>query len=1173
MTTDPIIDDGYTYFLSEAQDLLHKIEQDLLSLREDRTLAKVHRLMRSAHTLKGAATIVEQSAIERVAHALEDIFTALYNPDIEIDVEVESYLFQGYECLRLLLTAEFSGRPIDESDVLNRAASVIAQLQEKLGDCFQHDAPLPTSIDLGFDMVQSMFEVGVAQQLKQLKQSLANLNPVELATELQSEVEVFLGLAESLKLPGFEAIARTALTALTMNPRQVVQIAELALADFSQGHAAVLAGDRTQGGSPSLALQALARAAAQANQPATGTTLDPISSPPSVNASKASDTKTESETEAGEDREEELAYASHELNLSLENLFNNPPLEFESTATTESVSPTASADSLVTEAEMEVVPSVDLFPEREEVNAYAPIESELSLDDLFGDPPPPSTISTEVPISTDLAHPSTEYQVIGKVHGEESGVGLDQGDEIEGVLSSPIRATTPRDEIVSLDDLLDPPAVSEPRSAAFDPQTPSPVNGAMPQSPQTDSRGRGERIDMVRVGVEPLKRLDHLAGELLTNQNKQTNQDKQLRLTMQELRSHIQQHQQTAHRLQDALNRLLIGLESGKAAAPAPQLASVFSVNSNSGWDPADSQASVTTFDPLEMDRYSTLHALIQSVLNETVQLDVTTEVVDQLVKQGGQTLQTQQRLLTQVRDDLTSVRLQPLQDLLNRFPRLLNQLSAAHHKKVELTLTGAQVLVDKAIAEKLYDPLLHLVRNAFDHGVESPEIRQIKGKPEAGQIEIRAYQQAGQTVIEVKDDGQGVDLQTVIQRAIELNIAPPERVYAMPESQLLELLFEPGFSTADQLSQLSGRGIGLDVVKTQLQAMQGSVEISSTPQKGTTFYLRIPLSVTIAKLLVCRAQESAYVIMVERVDQIVVPRPDQLTTLLGGQVVLCLNQGEDEIIAPVHHLSDLVEYSSTSSQLKSIFSGSSLESMSKHPSALRKVGKSPILLLQTAAGYKGLVVDKVLGEQELVIRSVGSAIVPPPYAYGCSILSDGRLALAIDVDILLQPKLEPPDSSQPSPLLGLTPVPAQFSLPSAPDGSPAPSTPKTLSKVGAAKIMVVDDSLTLRQTLSQALRQAGYRIQQAEDGLDALTQLQHHTPSDLIICDIEMPRLDGYQFLQRLRHYPTLANIPVICLTSRRSKKHRQLALDLGAAAYFTKPYNANELVVYIDHLLRDSD
>ena len=1163
MTTDLYTDDDYSYFLSEAQDLLRNIEQDLLSLREDRSLVKVHRLMRLAHTLKGAATAMEKSAIAQVAHVLEDIFTALYKPEIVIDADVESLLFQGYECLRLLLTAEFSGKPVDESDVLNRIASVIAQLQKKLGDCFNHDAPLPTSTDLGFDVVQSMFEVGVTQQLKRLRASLANSPPEEFIQEFQSEVEVFLGLAESLKLPGFEAIARITLTALAAKPSQVVRIAEFALDDFEQGRAAVLAGDRDHGGAPSLALRALTKILTTASPP----TTTPLSPSTATDASvSASATAAAWQPEEGE----AMAYVAPEQPLALDASIHTAALASEPSTMTEAVSTDVADDSLTAESE----PGAVLFEEQAAVNTNVSTEQGLSLDDLFGTSTLPSESMTETTLTDDAVDTvgeSTDYLTADLFDDAESVTGLEQGDAIDSQLTPASRNAQPTEEILSLDDLLTANVEAEPHAPNLDPQAASPVVGAVlsNHNHQAAQTTPNERLETVRVGVEPLKRLDHLAGELLTNQNKQTNQDKQLRLTMLELRSHIQQHQQTVHRLQDALNRLLIGLESGKVPVSAAPLVSVFATESSSPWIHTDAHALATTFDPLEMDRYSDLHSLIQSVLNETVQLDVTTEVVDQLVKHGGQTLQTQQRLMTQLRDDLTSVRLQPLQYLLNRFPRVLHQLAETHHKDAELNLKGTQVLVDKAIAEKLYDPLLHLVRNAFDHGLESADVRQRQGKPRVGQIDIRAYQQAGQTVIEVKDDGQGVDVQRVIQRAIGLNIATPEQVRAMSESQLLTLLFEPGFSTAAHLSQLSGRGMGLDIVKSQLQAVQGSVEISSIPQKGTTFYLRVPLSVTIAKLLVCRSQEMAYVLSVEQVEQIIVPRPDQLTSFGGTQVVLCWKQGNEERMVPVHHLSDLVEYSSTSSQLSSVFSGASLESGATPQLPPRKIGKSPILVLQTAAGYKGLAVDQVLGEQDLVIRSMGDAIAPPTYAYGCSILSDGQLALAIDVDLLLQPKPESPSPAQPSLPLGLPPIPSQFSLPSSPDLDLAPPKPKSLPIQLSATIMVVDDSLTLRQTLSKALRKAGFRIRQAEDGLDALTQLQQHSPSDLIVCDIEMPRLDGYQFLHRLRQYPALAQIPVICLTSRHSQKHRQLALKLGAADYFTKPYNADELIASIHRLL----
>ena len=512
-----------------------------------------------------------------------------------------------------------------------------------------------------------------------------------------------------------------------------------------------------------------------------------------------------------------------------------------------------------------------------------------------------------------------------------------------------------QDEIVWLDDFLPTEGTTDPHP---NPTQPTPSSSVIGAAPQAEQIAQGDGMELMQVGADSLKHFDYWA-KVLTNQNEQTNQDKHLLLTMKALRSHIQQHQQTTHRLQDILNHLLIEIESGK-------------------------------------------------------------------------------RRLPQVRDDLSSTQLQPLQDLLNCFPRLLQQLAAADHKKVELILSGAQILVDKAIAERLYEPLFHLVRNAFDHGIESPEIRYIRGKSEVGRIEIQAYQRGGQVIIAVQDDGQGIDLQKVVQRAIELNIVTPDQVEAMSESQLLDLLFKPGFSTADPPSELFGRGVGLDIVKRQIQTMQGSIGINSTIQEGTTFYVRIPLSIDIAKRLGCQTHESAYALSVEPVEQSVVPQSNQISL------------------------------------------------------------------------------------------------------------------------------------AQPFSRLGFTPTPARFSPPLAPEVSLAPPKLQSLNQVSAATIMVVDDSVTLRQILSQTLKQVGYKIRQAEDGLDALTQLQQHSPSDLIISNIETARLDGYQFLHRLQQYPALVKIPVICLTSRHSKKHRQLAVDLGAAAYFTKPYNTNELLATVHHLLQ---
>ena len=259
MTPDPTIRaQTYQYFLQEAPELLQALEEGLLSLRENWGINQVNNLMRATHTLKGAATSMGLDTIARIAHSLEDIFKALCQPDLSLDPEVEALLFEALECLRLPLMAELTQGSINDAEVLNRTAAVFALLQDKLGDCFGREPYLPTSSELGFDLPQSLFEVGVTQRLEQIATSLTAADPESVAIVLRTQAEVLLGLAESLNLCGFGAIAQSAIAALDCHPEQAVLIAQTALADFQAGQAAVLAGDRAQGGEPSIGLQQFA---------------------------------------------------------------------------------------------------------------------------------------------------------------------------------------------------------------------------------------------------------------------------------------------------------------------------------------------------------------------------------------------------------------------------------------------------------------------------------------------------------------------------------------------------------------------------------------------------------------------------------------------------------------------------------------------------------------------------------------------------------------------------------------------------------------------------------------------------------------------------------------------------------------------------------------------------
>lgn len=248
----------YGYFVTEAQELLKNLKQDLLSFREDHSLTKIHNMLLAVHTIKGGSASVGLQTIAKIAQGLEDVFAALRHFGEELDSELESLLLQGYECLQMPLMAEFTGVQIDEPEALNRTALVITQIQTKLGDGFDPQMPILTSADLGFDVVQNLFQVSIAQRLGDLERSLLLPHPDQLTLLLHEKAEVFLGVAESMNLPGFGAIAQTVLTALQVNPQRVIEIAIVALADFSQGRVAVLGGDRQEGGFPSMELQKLA---------------------------------------------------------------------------------------------------------------------------------------------------------------------------------------------------------------------------------------------------------------------------------------------------------------------------------------------------------------------------------------------------------------------------------------------------------------------------------------------------------------------------------------------------------------------------------------------------------------------------------------------------------------------------------------------------------------------------------------------------------------------------------------------------------------------------------------------------------------------------------------------------------------------------------------------------
>jgi len=1127
---------AYQYFVQEAPELLQALEQDLFSLAEERTIVKVHNLMRTTHTLKGAAANVGLDTIKTMAHHLEDVFKALYNPDVVIDAELEALLLQGYECLRLPLMAEMTGGYVNNDEVTERAVSVFAQLQEKLGDYFDRETPIPTSVELGFDITQSIFEVGVKQRLESLAAVLlTNSDPTQLASALREQAEIFVGLAESLNLPGFGAIASRTLAALDAHPLDAHRVLEVALKDFQAGWDAVISGDRTLGGEPSLELQQLAETIEEFQTADNSEYLNPLKTSffdlvklPIIqeyseqNASDLLANKSQNnEPVIIEDEEWEIEDYFSESDGEYENYDSDGFLD---------------ESELVIEIETEDFAELNLAPNDE--------SAELEIEEILIDSTVREINHGELSNCGDeskagVAPENTEDLDLSKSAlppslTEVFGNFVDQDEEADSKTeSAPELPNENKDYNSNLPSLSTAP--SNPISSLK--LHPSPL----PNSPPKVKIPRS----IVRVDLELLERLSHMGGELLINHNRQANINEQLQAALAQLRWRHRRHQQTISQLRDWSDRLLsIQTNNTKENFPYCQL-------------PITNYPSPITnnFDSLELDRYSELHLLLQSLLEEMVQLEEASDSIDLLTTQSGQILEKQRRLLNTVQDDMQEARMSPLGDIFPRFSRLLQQLSIAHKKPVQLTILGTDVLVDRSLTEKLYDPLLHLVRNAFDHGIEPAEIRADRGKESTGKIEIRAYHQGNQTIIEVRDDGGGIDCDRVRQRAVELHWMSAEQASNLSEEEILDLLFQPGFSTASKLSDISGRGVGLDVVRTQMQALSGAVIVRSQPQKGTTFLLQFPLSLTMAKLMICEAGGAVYALLSDAIEQILIPKYDQIQHN-NGQRVLHLNQGGIKSIVPAYTMTELLGISS------------------KEPAnAKNGQQKNPMLLLrqrsQTGSWENselvGLEIDQILGEQELVIRPLEKAIAPPSYVYGGSTLADGRLTLVIDSTALVNSWV-----NQLGGKLQVSDFRYQIETKNSALNLQSESSNLQLKQLPAAKVvLVVDDSISVRQTLALTLQKAGYKVLQAQNGREAIQQLQHHPEIRLVICDIEMPSMNGFEFLSYCRQDGELAKLPIVMLTSRTAEKHRRLACELGAVGYFNKPFREEEILRAIATLI----
>jgi two-component system, chemotaxis family, sensor histidine kinase and response regulator PixL len=658
----------------------------------------------------------------------------------------------------------------------------------------------------------------------------------------------------------------------------------------------------------------------------------------------------------------------------------------------------------------------------------------------------------------------------------------------------------------------------------------------------------------IKVDLPRLEQLNNLVGELVTQENGAILQITQLQYLVKAMNQRFNQFEQITKSMQTWAD---------KGHNARARLAASFGFESNSFANldstfgseellPLGGSSSVFTaeFDPLQMDSYSGLHTFMQAALEEMAQLGEVTRDMTLMMQQAQQTQRQKQQTLKQIRNDLLWVRMLPVGEILQRFPRMVRDLATRHSKQVTVQLSGSNTLVDKAVLEKLYDPLVHLVRNGFDHGIELPALRQEQGKPAQATLSIRAYYRGNQTYLEVQDDGRGIDLEKVRTTAIAQGLVTAAAAPSLTPEELYEFLFTPGFSTADRVSDLSGRGVGLDTVRSQVRNLKGIITVQSQPGTGTLFTIRLPLTLTIAKLLVFMVQSNLMALPVDTLISIVAATPEEIQTLQGKQFY----RWQDHLI-PLYPPAQFLQHYPLPRTHSDNFAAA----------ALPQNGKTPLLLIANDNDVFALPVDQIVQEQDLVIKPFGGAIAPPPYLYGCTILGDGSLVPVMDGQALTAANAiarVPAISSTSTKQISIGDRQTETASISPRANAPAPHA--------LPVVLVVDDSLTARQTLAASLKKAGYQVVQAKDGREALNLMQQQEKIQAVFCDVEMPVMNGFEFLTQCRHNFTKESLPVIMVTSRSGEKHRQIAQYLGANSYLTKPFLEQEVLKTLNQVLQ---
>ena len=617
-----------------------------------------------------------------------------------------------------------------------------------------------------------------------------------------------------------------------------------------------------------------------------------------------------------------------------------------------------------------------------------------------------------------------------------------------------------------------------------EPATEDVLAAPQPVPPGREPVAPVERQEMARVDAELLDKLLNISGEASIARSRLEQQLGSIDFNLGEL-------SRTVTRLKDQLRSLEIETE-----------AQILHRHEDESGHRGD-------FDPLELDRYSSIQQFSRALAETANDVASIQQLLENMAKDAQNLLQQQARTITELQNGLMRTRMVPFQRHVQRLARIVRQAAADTGKRAELVVEGASGELDRQVLERMLPPFEHMLRNAVVHGIEPPEERARRGKPPVGRILLELHREGAEVMVRLTDDGAGMNLEAIRTKGRALGLIPPGR--ALSDEDAMQLILEPGFSTAGALTQQAGRGVGMDVVATEIKRLGGALHMETKAGDGSVFTIRLPFTLAISHALVVRTGEEFYALPLPTVEGVLRLSKEEVSAHLGRDAATFDYGGQKYRF---QHLA--------------VFIG-------VEPSPLPEQDVTiPVVLVRAGEHSTGLVADELVGSREIVVKSVGPQISSIRGISGATILGDGRIVIILDIGALVRAEWR-----------GRAQLPAL-------------SREKEDRRTFA---LVVDDSITVRRVTQRLLERNGMRVLTARDGMDAVGMLQDHVP-DIILLDIEMPRMDGYEVAAHVRNDSRLKSVPIIMITSRVGEKHRARAIELGVDDYLGKPYQEAELL-----------